>query len=103
MKMRHVCPGCCELGLRTFPIKPTTRAIAAGVIRFLAVLKEDAQPDQRCDQCGQVGQVFSYPVADVADDPECVHCCYPPNHPIHTDPTPNGHRFQPVPKESKAS
>lgn len=101
LKKRHVCPDCCELGLRTFPVKPTTRAIAAGVIRFFAILKEDREPDQRCDQCGQVKQVFTYPMLDTLDDPECVHCLYPPNHPIHKEAPPDGHRFQP--KETKAS
>lgn len=103
MKLRHVCVDCCELGLRAFPIKPTARAIAVGVLRFLTVLKEDKAPEERCDQCGQMKQVFTYPVADVENDPECVHCSNPPDHPIHVyaDTGPAGHRFQP--KESKAS
>lgn len=104
IRERRVCPECCELGLRTFPLAPKYRAAVAGIIRFFAVLKEDSQTEQKCDQCGQVRPVvFTYPALDLDADPdECVHCGHHRLDPIHDEGEGAGrHDF--FPKEKPAS
>lgn len=101
MQRRTVCPECVELGLRTLPLTPRVRAVAAGLVRFFAVLKEDTAPEAKCDQCGTICPVvFSYPLLDLDAEAKwgaCIHCGFGAQHPIHDDDGPSAgrHQFQP--------
>lgn len=89
--MKRVCEDCLVTSVLGLPVSRTTKAIAAGAIRFFATLRDPGptsdEPLETCTECGQAKPVvFRYGVdpdrPDGGDD-GCVHCGLPEPHPIH--------------------